>query len=406
MIRSGLLALLPVLATAADASDLEDPTRWRKYSFGSLWVVTDASESTTRELGRQLATFRAVLEDTSTYLRFDKVATTHIVAFRDANDLPTPTTRAARDRDWRGFHIGSNYPGFETFILTTTSAAQPVESTRRFKSFQPPSVAVIHEYVHHVLAASFPSLPLWLNEGLATFYSTYWAERGIAEIGRPDADVLAAVRAIEPVPMADFFGLRELGSAGIRSEALYAQSWAIVHYVLRGNPQRGEQFGRFLYLLRQGRAQAEAWMEAFGVPPDTVRDEAYRYVRRGSFAVRRYDLSVLRWAPLGAPQPLVPGELLGMLAKVRLRLEDLDGAEARAVVALAADPAQSRALQALAEIRSRRGAADEAVELGVRALRASRGDRPQELEASVFLDSLGQGKLARQVLDEPVPPQP
>ena len=408
MIRPALAGTALVLAASAHAASIEDPGRWRSHALGSLRIVTDASESKVEEIARQLAIFRAVLEDTTSSLRFDSVVPTTLVAFRDADDLPTPRGEASDRNDFRGWHVGSEVAGQEAFIVTTTTPRQTVEFTRRFKRFGSPADAAVHEYVHHVLAASFPKVPVWLNEGIATFYMTFWAGNRTAEIGRPHPSVLSDARGIDPVPMADLFALGERPDGPpVTVPQVYGQSWAIVHYLLRGSPERRESFGRFLTLLRQGREQREAWNEAFHAPPDTVRDEAFRYVRRGVFRVREYQIGTLRWERLGEARPVPAGELLGLLAKIRFRFEDLEGAEARAVAALAADPSEPRALYTLAAIRAQRLSREEAIALGERALRAARGRRELELEASLLLDALGEGERAREILDgAPAPPQP
>lgn len=58
----------------------------------------------------------------------------------------------------------------------------------------------------------------------------------------------------------------------------YAESWALVHYLVRGTPARGARITRFLQRLAEGEDEAAAFQRAIG-PPGVVDAELRRYIR-------------------------------------------------------------------------------------------------------------------------------
>src|SRR5262249_51344150 len=125
---------------------------------------------------------------------------------------------------------------------------------------------IFHEYLHYFLHSNFPPQPTWYDEGLADFYSTFFATESEARIGRPVERHILLLRNQAMLPLQKLFALRQASpeyNEESRRGLFYAESWALVHYLMRGEPRRTPQLGRFLLLLQEGRAQDEAFREAF-----------------------------------------------------------------------------------------------------------------------------------------------
>src|SRR5262249_32540122 len=93
---------------------------------------------------------------------------------------------------------------------------------------------VYHEYMHYVLSTRYLDIPLWFNEGMAEFYSTFRVEENMVEIGRPVESHVALLRSAPMIPLAQLFFVdsksaeyNEVSRQGI----FYAQSWALYHYL-------------------------------------------------------------------------------------------------------------------------------------------------------------------------------
>src|SRR5258708_5815626 len=115
-------------------------------------------------------------------------------------------------------------------------------------------------------------MPVWLNEGLAEYYSSYRlsADGRSAEIGRILDWRLALLRD-RFVPLSQIIAVdasTALHGASAQRSIFYAESWAFIHYLLSQVPDGGAKLNRYATTIAEGRAPSEAFPEAFGAAPD------------------------------------------------------------------------------------------------------------------------------------------
>jgi hypothetical protein len=98
-----------------------------------------------------------------------------------------------------------------------------------------------HEYVHLHLRENMPDAPLWLNEGLAEFYSAFTMSGGEAVFGSPIPYHVRLLRGREFIPLATLFAVthdsphyNERDKSGI----FYAESWVTAKSVASGMNSR------------------------------------------------------------------------------------------------------------------------------------------------------------------------
>ncbi|MEM1057716.1 MAG: DUF1570 domain-containing protein [Verrucomicrobiota bacterium] len=104
---------------------------------------------------------------------------------------------------------------------------------------------VIHEAEHHLIYLSQPGCPIWLNEGLAEFFSTGYV-RGSRIVFRPRKDWLKEVgkwrRLGHLPPLEDLFAMshREFMDVTHRTEGSrsYAIAYALVYYLMYNEENR------------------------------------------------------------------------------------------------------------------------------------------------------------------------
>lgn len=120
-----------------------------------------------------------------------------------------------------------------------------------------------HELSHFFIARYLPSAPLWLNEGLATYYETtrYSAGRVVFGHARPDHLRLLAELGMPP--------LQELlfGSAATfykEPTIHYAGAWLLTHLLSQGPGHQRAQFYSFLNALASGQSLPAAWRAVYG----------------------------------------------------------------------------------------------------------------------------------------------
>jgi tetratricopeptide (TPR) repeat protein len=228
---------------------------------------------------------------------------------------------------------------------------------------------VYHEYLHYVLRNNYPGLPLWLHEGMAQLYGTFDTEGAEARIGKPIRDHAVWLQTNPLLPMSELFALDVHSKdyhEGARRKVFYAQTWALAHYLLVGNPGRRDLTLRYLRTLSE-----EAFRSAFGGELD---EELLAYVRRGTFSHVQ--------APAGASETgfrVAPLPRADLLARLGLLLSFLDPsrrteAEEHLKAALAANPEHGAALAGLGVLAEQSGRKDEAGSWLERAARAAPDD--------------------------------
>ncbi|MFL6201928.1 MAG: tetratricopeptide repeat protein [Thermoanaerobaculia bacterium] len=236
---------------------------------------------------------------------------------------------------------------------------------------------VYHEYLHYVLRNNYPGLPLWLHEGMAQLYSTFDTKGAEARIGLPMEEHARWLRTNPLLPVSELFALDVHAKdyhEGARRNVFYAQTWALAHYLLVGNPGRRDLTLRYLRTLSRGEPSeeiSEAFRAAFGGELDA---ELLAYVRRGAFAHVQ--------APAGAPETgfrVAPLPRADLLARLGLLLSFLDpsrrsDAEEHLKAALAANPKHGAALAGLGVLAELSGRRDEAASWLERAASAAPDD--------------------------------
>ncbi len=107
-----------------------------------------------------------------------------------------------------------------------------------------------HEVTHGYLHAVVPSLPLWLDEGLAEFFEVSRAARGLHR--QHVAELMAAMELRDWHP--DLTRLEAMDSAHDMSQEEYAEAWAWVHLLLETPLESRSLLPTFLAELRRNGA--------------------------------------------------------------------------------------------------------------------------------------------------------
>src|SRR5262249_42645754 len=146
---------------------------------------------------------------------------------------------------------------------------------------------VFHEYTHLLLRNAVRSVPIWLNEGLAEYYSTYAIAPGAktAEIGRPIGSHGRLLRQ-RYLPLSELIAVdasSQLYDEGLRRSIFYAEAWALTHYLMVEAPDGPAAINRYVAELAGGSTPALAFRRAFGATPEQFDDELRKYVARPAF---------------------------------------------------------------------------------------------------------------------------
>jgi tetratricopeptide (TPR) repeat protein len=345
-----LLALPALLALlAAPAAALPRPeVPWIELHSPHFTLFSDAGERTARKIALDLERLRSALSQLNPGLELASPVPTWIYLFKDtASFAPYRLLYQGRPQSGEGYFVVHPYGNH------VAVNADPRRDVRRL---------IYHEYLHEVLANNYPDLPLWLNEGLAEYYSTFEMAGGEAKLGAPILGHVAWLlqHALIPLPQ-----LVEVDTSsrdyneGDRRGVFYAESWALVHYLL-AKPERRARTAEYLHGLAAGRHGPDAFERAFGDLATLERD-LRAYTRIAVFDTQRAPVAQdgslrLEVSPLPLPDALYRlGDLL---------LQNGDAAHAAAEehfrAALAAAPGHGPARAGLGRIAQDAGRLAEA----------------------------------------------
>jgi tetratricopeptide (TPR) repeat protein len=318
-------ALVLSLSLAGSLLALEPPRereRWTSIQIDELTIYSNAGDSTTRDVAASLTRMRDALAHFTRLAVRSPLPTKVYVFANDRSFMPYCEALRGRCDRTAGLYLGTRDANY--VMIQGGSEIDRV---------------VYHELVHYfVRNTASKSLPLWFNEGLAEFYSTFVARGETIDLGRPIQEHVLALRNEPLIPLVELLAVTpssKLYNEGSRQGMFYAESWALVHYLMLGSPQRQGQLGTFLSLLGAGKPVDEAFQAAFNAKYEEMENELRRYVRGLTMNYTRYNAADVKAAPIPAPQPLARDVLLVNLADLLSHNRARDTADAETFVAAA-----------------------------------------------------------------------
>jgi tetratricopeptide (TPR) repeat protein len=176
-----------------------------------------------------------------------------------------------------------------------------------------------HELAHRFVRVTLPFAPIWLNEGLAEYFSTFEVSDGIARFGKrpypvgPGAmDAVQRLPSLEQILAADWRSFHEQADEG----RFYMASWALVHYFEHDANLR-PRFRDYQVRLARGEEPRPAFDAAFeGVDRAQIDRELREQAAMPGVAVLegRYDATP---SPSSPPRQLGDADVRVMFAELR-----------------------------------------------------------------------------------------
>ncbi|MGA8807038.1 MAG: DUF1570 domain-containing protein, partial [Thermoanaerobaculia bacterium] len=339
-----LLAFALLLLSAA-AFAIEPPRekeRWTTLTIDELTVYSSADDATTRSVASDLVRLRGALS-VVTKLKVRSPLPTRVFIFGDRRSFSQYCEAAfGRSNNLTGLFL-SDRDGNHVLIAGSAAGVDRV---------------VYHELTHYFLRNTVSSqVPLWFNEGLAEFYSTFSGSKDTVDVGRPVEDHIAWLRTQPLIPLRDLFAITHDSKdyhEGNRQGVFYAESWALVHYLMIGNPERRDQLGTYIALIASGKSIDDAFRTAFHGSYDDLERELRRYIRAFSMSYIRYTMADLMTVAIPAPQPLPRDTQLIALAELLMHANAAHFGEAEAFLnaALKANPSSAEAYAELGVAKS------------------------------------------------------
>lgn len=329
---------------------------WTSVRSKNFFLVGNASEKEMRKVAVQLERFRDVFTRLFAAAKFNSPVPTTVVVFKNEGAYkPFKPVIDGKISEVAGYF----QPGDDVNYMTLTPPRGSSDD-----SFQ----TIYHEYVHLLVENTLGrgAVPPWFNEGLAEYYSTFEvADDRKVYLGNLIHDHLYLLRQSELVPLKTLFEMDYYSLHRNKRDAkgiFYAQSWALVHYLILGNEgKRLPQVNRFLSLLSTGRLTEEAFKEAFETDFVAMERELKKYVSGSTFRAQVATFEQkLEFDTEMQSAPLTEAEADAYLGDLLLHTNRLDDAAARLQKALGADPKLGMAHASLGMVRMRQRRFDEA----------------------------------------------
>ena len=361
--RRATFTIAAVLAIAAIGQGADRP--WTLLRSEHLTLIGQESPKTLQRIAVELEQFRAVVGGLIRNAQRPLPLPTHVYVFDSRKELqPFQPVRDGRVASLGGYFHHD---------------AEVNDIALALEGYEESAPVVFHEYTHLLVLNAARSVPVWLNEGLAEYYSTYAleADGARARIGRPIAHHVALLRD-RFMPLSQLIAVdtqSALYNEGERRSIFYAEAWALTHYLLIETPEGPAAINTYATAIARGDAPADAFRNAFGAAPAEFEQQLRRYVAEPKF--RSLVLTMEKQVRVEEPEPgraVAAGEAGAWLGDLQRRIGRRDEAAPRIEAAARAAPDRSMPQLALGLLRADEGRGDEAWAAFERAVAAAPDD--------------------------------
>ena len=339
-----LALLLPAPSSAFEG--------WTSVRTRNLFLISNVSASELRQIASWLELFHSATSGLLSKRVFNSSIPTVAIVFRSNREFEAfkPLYRG-KPAELAGYF----QPGDDVNYIAIS-----LDPTNR-----EPLSAAFHEYVHLFVKDNLPNCPLWLNEGLAEFYSTAELSNGDAVVGAPIPSYINLLRSSELLPLSSLLSVNHSSAHYNERDkrgVFYAESWALVHYLmLANNGQRQTQIARYLSLLATGVSVEASFNMAFQMGFSSMEKELGEYVRRNEFQSMRVRSTTSAGPGPLQTQALSEAEVSYYLGDLLLHIDRAANAETYFLNALAIDPDLIPAYAALGILCAKQGRFQEAL---------------------------------------------
>ncbi|GGD01207.1 tetratricopeptide repeat protein [Aquisalinus flavus] len=270
--------------------------KWHEVKTENFTVRGDASLDTLQDMALELERFRIFL---------GYIYANHLPE-REPVNVPVYVMRD--ERSFKELFPANNVGGVFTSRIEMPIFAvnaekdysssfvkgQRRDGKRRAREF------IKHEYVHHFIHMNGPSyFPMWYNEGLADYYSSFEYKDGLAVLGGAISERGVWLVYGEKLPwdyvfssLRDWRANPETGSTSSYDVAMYyAQSWLAVQYLMADDTRR-MGLDAYIKAINPGIVGHDARFEdSFGMTMEQMGERIDTYLDKNNLLVLQYDLT-------------------------------------------------------------------------------------------------------------------
>jgi Tfp pilus assembly protein PilF len=231
--------------------------------------MSNAGAKQAQQIANQFEQFRAVFRDSFPRLRVDIGKPLVIFALRNEESMKM-LLPAYWEIKGNKHPAGIYVRGLEKDFIVVRTDTQG----------ENPYYVVYHEYAHAILDLNFRGLPIWLEEGIAEFFANSTIHSDHVEIGKVSPHQIEILQKNRLIPVDELLQVDSKSpyyNEYNRATVFYAESCAIVHYLLLDSKARDQ------HLLE---TFLDAW-EASGNQIDIAR-KAFRNLNTFALIMQNY----------------------------------------------------------------------------------------------------------------------
>ena len=324
---------------------------WTTVHSKNFNLVGNASEKDIRQVANRLEQFRNVFGLLFPTIPLNAPVPTTVIVFKS-------------DSSYKPFKPNPNVsgyfqPGEDVNYITLTSEKSGDEQPFRI---------IFHEYVHLLVENALgATVPLWFNEGLAEYYSTFDIKEDNRRVIMGDliANHVLYLRENKFLPLRTLFAVDYRSpyyNEGNKMNIFYAESWMLVHYLLQGDGQKHRnQLARFVDSLRAGTKIEDAFQQAFQENIESFEKDFKAYIQSAKYMAtgitfeRKLDFDSEMQA-----EGLAEGEAHAYLGDLLVHIHRLQDAEGQLQQAVTLNPDSPMTQTAYGMLRVRQGRLNDA----------------------------------------------
>src|SRR5882762_7642776 len=330
----------------AGQATVQAKDNWTSVRSQNFQLVGNASEKDIRLVANRLEQFRAVFALLFPALKLNSPVPTTVIVFKS-------------DSSYKPFKVNPNItgyfqPGEDMNYITLTSEKSSTDQPFR---------TIFHEYIHLLVENTMgATVPLWFNEGLAEYYSTFdiTDENRKVLLGDLVTNHVLYLREKKLLPLRTLFAVDYKSpyyNEGNKMNIFYAESWMLMHYLLQGESQkRRPQLARFIDLVRSNLTVDEAFQQAFQIGIDAFEKDFRTYVQGAKYMATAVTFEKkLDFDSQMQSAPVTEGEAEAYLGDLLLHTRRLNDAESHLQQALTLSPELPMAEASFGMLRVRQG---------------------------------------------------
>ena len=306
--------------------------KWARIDTSNFIVIGTVGESRLRSVGTQFEGFREALTKLLSSTITSTAVPTVVIVFSDDKTF----------QEFKPVYNGKPVEIGGLFVPRQQINYILIGPPRSTDALRP----VFHEYSHLLVNNVEPGLPVWLNEGLAEYYSSFDLENNgqYVTIGRTIESHYRTLASETWLPLKELLATKHDSpqyNENSRRGVFYAECWMLTHMLLHGEPDRRAQLRAYVGELSTGADPVEAWERQFG--REDMMKALRAYSERRLIAATRYTMSDRITGAPGAAVSFAPADAEATLGELLVALRRNDDAIKHFDRALNLKPAFARA---------------------------------------------------------------